>query len=43
MCMKLATWPQRLEIWVLGLPTVLGIAFLLWKLDTLGALIRIFD
>jgi hypothetical protein len=41
MCMKLATWPQRLQIWVLALPTAMGIALLLWKLDSLGVLIRI--
>jgi hypothetical protein len=41
MCMKLGTWPQRLEIWVLALPTAWGIAFLFWKLDSLGVLIRI--
>ena len=40
MCMRFATWPQRLQITVLALPTAWGIAFLLWKLDSLGVLIR---
>jgi hypothetical protein len=43
MCMKLATWPQRLQITVLALPAAWGIALLLRELDPPGVLIRIFD
>jgi hypothetical protein len=43
MCMRFATWPQRLQITVLALPAALGLALILREVDPLGALIRIFD